>query len=456
MPKTYVLDTNVVLCDPDAIFKFEDSTVILPITVVEEVDKFKKEQSELGRNARQLARNLDELREKGRLDEGVETPEGGVVKTALTLSRTLLRLPFDLDGNVADNRILSVAIDSSAILVSNDINLRIKADAVGVRAESYRNNVVQFDSFYRGTGDCIVEPEFLDSFFTDKVLSIDYVEFVEPPIHNQYFTVYDKYNSKRTALARYDSTNTELKLLPGELKLMGIVPKTKEQQFSLDALLDPSIPLVTLTGPAGTAKTFSALLAGLYQVLETKQYSKVMIIKPIVAMDNSNQLGFRKGYFLDKMAPWISSFSDNISVIMGGGSSVDSKGKSKSKKKCTYEDKESAGTVSMLEELMAYGLIEVGDLETMRGRSLPDMFIILDEAQSSSQHLLKSVITRLAEGSKIICAGDLSQIDLPWVSAETSGLTHVIEKFKGDKLAAHIHFTKSVRSVLAERAAELL
>jgi PhoH-like ATPase len=451
MKKTYVLDTNVLLTDPESIFKFEDNDVILPITVIEECDKFKGEQNELGRNARQVARNLDKLRQLGKLDVGVRVDNGGTLKVALTLSQTILRLPFDLDENVPDNRILSVAIDSNGILVTNDVNLRIKAEALGIKAEEYKHDNVQLDNFYTGTDVVYVKSEIIDNFYKNKVLSLMDLELKLYPTHNQYFTFIDFYNEKHSALGRYNSSLQEFKLLE-DISIMNMVPKNKEQQFSLDALLDPSIPLVSLTGPAGTSKSFSAILAGLYQVLETKQYSKMMILKPIISLDNANKLGYRKGTFMEKIAPWIASYADNIEIIMGEPKVRDTK---KSKKKNEFEEKD-AGRTSMMEELISFGLLEVGDLETMRGRSLPNMYIILDETQSCSKHLLKSVITRLAEGSKIVIAGDLEQIDLPWISAESSGLTYVIEKFKGDNLFAHIHLTKSVRSAIAERAAELL
>lgn len=456
--KTYVLDTNVILQDPEAIFKFEENTIILPITIIEEADKFKGEQSELGRNSRQFSRNLKELRKLGKLNEGVPLEGGGTLRVEVALSQIMDRLPLDLNKDIPDNRILAVAVHHKGILITNDSNLSIKAEGIGVPSEEYKNSAVRVDEFYTGTGKGYVTEENLSKIYADKKLELSEVTLnpdVEPFPH-QYFTLHSMCDEKHSAIARYDAVMKEFKLLPGDLKLMGIVPKTKEQQFSMDALLDPSIPLVTLTGPAGTSKSFSALWAALYQVLETKQYSKIMILKPIISLDNSNKIGYRKGDFMEKMAPWVSSYSDNISVIMGITSKdPEVKIKTKTKKRLDMDDKE-AGRVSMMQELMSYGIIEVGDLETMRGRSLPGMFIILDETQSCSKHLLKSVITRLAEGSKICVCGDLEQIDLPWITAETSGLTHVVEKFKGDKLAAHVHLTKSVRSEIAERAAEIL
>lgn len=457
--KTYVLDTNVILASPDAIYAFGDNTVILPLTILDELDKFKKETNELGRNARQVARNLDALREIGDLSVGVKLPSGGTLRVVVALSRTLLRLPYDLDENVPDNRILSVAIDCSAILVTRDINLRIKADAVGVKAEDYKHSSVAVDEFYTGTSKGYISGDCLGAIYTDKKLSIDSVTLplgMGCPYPNQYFTLYSMDNEKQAALTRYDNIAKEFVLISDE-KIMGIGTKNSEQQFALDALMNEHIPLVTMTGCAGTGKTLYALLAGLHQVLETKQYKKLMILKPIIAMNNSNQIGFLKGSFMEKMAPWVASYSDNVDVIMGADKKeTDRKPKAKGKKNYHEDDEKYAGAVSMMEELISYGLLEVGSLESMRGRSLSNMYIILDEIQSCSKELAKSVVTRLGEGSKAVLLGDQDQIDVPWLDSSSNGLTHVIENFKGEQLAAHVHLTKSVRSAIAERAAALL
>jgi len=457
MPKTYVLDTNVMLVDSEAIFKFEENNVCLPIPVLEELDKFKKEQNELGRNARQTARNLDSLRELGDLSDGVKLPNGGTLKVTMAMSKILCRLPLGLDEDKPDNQILAVAIECGGILITRDINLRIKASAVGVPAEDYKNTSVSVEEFYTGTGKGWISGEDLTRIYSDKRLDLSAVTLVdlEVPYPNQYFTLHSMDNEKQTALVRYDNVMKEYTILKDDV-IMGIGTKNKEQQFALDALLNYDIPLVTLTGRAGTAKTFYALLAGLHQVLETKRYKKIMILKPIIAMNNSNEIGYLKGDFLQKMAPWMASYEDNCSIILGlDRKDRDSKPKTKSKKNQYYDEKE-AGSVSAIEELMSLGVLEIGALHSMRGRSMPNTYVILDEIQSCSRELAKSVVTRLGEGSKAILAGDQDQIDVPWLDASSNGLTHVIESFKGEQLAAHVHLVKSVRSAIAERAADIL
>jgi len=456
MPKTYVLDTNVLLADSEAFQKFEDNDLVIPIPVLEELDRFKKEMTEIGRNARQTARNLDALRELGDLSVGVKLPSGGTIRVAVALSRVLCKLPLGLDENIPDNQILAVAVDCHGILVSRDVNLRIKASAVGVPAEDYKHTAVKVDEFYTGTGRGWVSGETLSKIYSDKKLNLEDVTLVdmEVPYPNQCFTVYSMDNEKQAALTRYDAVMKEFVLLPADLKTLGLVPKNAEQSYALDLMLNENINLVSVIGRAGSGKTLLALAAALHGVLETKRFTKLLILKPIVSVGNAHKLGYIPGSTEMKLAPWMASFFDNISFIMGEPT-FDEAPLKKSKKKESFEDK-SAAKLTAAEELMALGLLECGSLETLRGRSLPNQAIIIDESQQLTNHELKTIITRAGEGSCIFMLGDISQVDLPYLSEDNNGLVYVADRMKHSEITAHITLVKTVRSKLAELAAELL
>ena len=247
--------------------------------------------------------------------------------------------------------------------------------------------------------------------------------------------------------------------LPQEITAMGLVPRSSEQSFALDLLLDPKVELVTIIGLAGSGKSLCALAAGLHEVMETKQYKKLLLLKPIVAMDNSNQLGFLKGSMEEKLAPWMASYTDNIEVLMSGDHKVEipkTKGKKGAAVKSDSYDEKAAGKVPAYQELIAHGFIEIGSLEHMRGRSLPNIFVICDEIQSMTPKSIKSLITRLGEGSKLVLLGDIFQIDNPYLSAENNAIVHVTDKFKSTDISGHLTLKKSERSKLAALAAELL
>jgi PhoH-like ATPase len=462
MVKTYVLDTNILLSDPDALFKFDDNNLVLPITAIEEVDRRKKDQNEVGRNARQVGRNLKNLKKLGRLDAGVNLKTGGTLKVAVALSQILIRLPLDLDENTADNRILAVALQYKAILVTNDTNLAIKAEALGVPSEEYENRKVNVDALYSGTGNEYISEESLTRLYETGVLDVvDDGNFYP----NQYCVLHSTDNPKHSALARWDSVMKRLELLPMDLKTCGLLPRNSEQCFALDLLLNPEISLVSLIGGAGTGKTLCALAAGLHGVLETKMYKKMLLLKPVVSMDNKHQLGFLPGSMEEKMAPWVASYMDNIEFLMSEGKKSEMpklpKGKgikgqsTKFSVTSDINEKEKA-KVDWAQEFKDHNILEIGSLEHIRGRSLPNQFIIIDECQNMSLNSIKTVITRAGEGTKVILLGDIEQIDSPYLDASNNGLTYVADKFKEQNIAGHITLTKSERSPLAELAAKLL
>lgn len=466
--KTFILDTNILLSDPEALFKFDDNLVVIPITVIEELDRHKKDQNETGRNARQVARNLKECRKLGQLDKGVDLKNGGVLKVEVALQRVLDRLPLDLDANVPDNRILAVAIQCGGILVTNDSNLAIKAEGIGVRTEEYDNLKVNVDKLYTGTSSGGVTQVNLDGIYELGALPLDAVYVKDSPTPNQCFILRNVDNPKQSALAIYDEQLKQYERIPHELKTLGLMPRNAEQQFALSLLLNPDISLVSLIGLAGSGKTLCALAAGLHGVMETKMYTKMLLLKPVVSMDNKHQLGFLPGSMEEKLAPWMASYYDNIDFIMNEAKKQEepikikpAKGAKPTKKSEKFsvtsrlDDKEAA-KVSYAEELIMHNYLEIGSLEHIRGRSLPNQFIIIDEAQNLSASSIKTVITRAGEGTKIVLLGDIEQIDVPYLDASSNGLTYVADRLKLSSMCGHITLTKSERSPLAELAATML
>lgn len=457
MAKTYVLDTSVLLNDADAMFKFEDNNVVIPITVLEELDNHKKDQNEVGRNARQVARTLDKLRELGRLDEGVVLETGGTLQVALTLSRTLLRLPYDLADNVPDNRILSVAVDCGGILVSRDINLRLKADAVGIKAEDYLSDkVVSTEGLYTGTGEEVVSSSEIDALYSRGYIVLEGVEAYP----NQCFILRSDGNDKHSAVVRYSGVTKEFVLLPQDLKTMDIQPRNAEQQFALSLLLDPEITLITLAGKAGSGKGIVSLAAALKQVLDDKIYTKIVIARPIVSLNNSHQLGFAPGGIDEKLGHWLKPFYENINFILGNRSKATKICKAGKKKKYVEaydnECEKEAGRIPFVDELKEFDLLELCSLEHIKGRTFHNQLVIITEAQNCTLADIKTIVTRIGEGSKLIIEGDVAQTDAPYLDSHNNGLTHVAEKFKPYNMSAHITLNKSERSALAELAANIL
>ena len=464
--KTYVLDTNILLNSAEAIFKFEDNLVIIPMTVIEELDNFKKNMDELGRNARKFARYLDELRAAGSLTEGVPLNDvGGVLKVELynDVVKQGLHSKASLDFSVYDNQILAAAFhNKGSILISNDVNLRIKADALGLQAEGYSNSKVEVETLYSGSSVHDVSANIIQQLYDTDVVPLDATGLEEPfPNHN--VILRSEANEKQAVLCRYNAVMKHFERLPQDLSVSGLVPRSSEQQFALSMLLDPEVELVTLIGLAGSGKTLCALAAGLHSVLETKQYKKLLLLKPIMAMGNSNQLGYLPGSASEKLAPWMASYVDNIDFLMDNEKYSDvaktiSKGSKKRKAKEVVDeyDEKAAGKLPAAQELVAQGFIEMGSLEHLRGRSLPNMYILIDECQNCSPSVIKTIVTRAGEGSKIVLMGDIAQLDSPYLDASSNGLVYVTSRFSSSDLSGHLTLRKSERSRLAALATELL
>jgi PhoH-like ATPase len=438
MKKVFILDTNVLLHDPQAMLKFEDNDVVIPITVIEEIDTFKKDLSEIGRNARQVSRLLDSFRASAHLIDGVTLEGGGKLQVVLYTEPAMKRLPPELRSDRGDNRILAVAMQMKddcqcpVIFVTKDTNLRIKADAVGLTAQDYESDKVAIEELYPGTAEVQVGREEVDRFYGQGYLDIEGDFFP-----NQYLTLADAGNPSHTAIGRYHKTLGRVVPLIRAPKegLWGINPRNREQQFAFDLLLNDDIQLVTLVGKAGTGKTLLAIAAGLAKSADEGSFSRLLVSRPIFPL--GRDLGFLPGDLGEKLAPWMQPIFDNVELLLG---MVDERGK----RKRGYK------------ELVDMGLLEIEALTYIRGRSIPKQFMIVDEAQNLTPHEIKTIITRAGEGTKIVLTGDPYQIDNPYVDSSSNGLTYTVEKFKGQDIAGHITLFRGERSPLAELAANLL
>ena len=439
MKKIFVLDTNVLLHDPRAIFSFEDNDVTIPIVVIEELDKFKKGIDEMGRNARQVSRILDEYRQKGKLSQGVPLDGGGSLRVELNHQSTE-RLPPELIATKADNRILATALNLKhdnlpVILVTKDTNLRIKADALGMRAEDYESDTITLDELYSGETELLVEPDAINGFYAQG----EYAPPADPrPFPNEFALLKNSANPSQTALARYQQQkNVFVPITNTKHGVWGINAKNKQQQFALDLLLNDDIRLVTLVGKAGTGKTLLALAAGLEKTIEARTFQRLVVSRPVFPL--GKDLGFLPGDIEEKLRPWMQPIRDNLDFLMGASAVA---GRVKGKKD--------------LQSLFDLGMIEVEPLTYIRGRSMPNQYLIVDEAQNLTPHEIKTIITRAGEGTKVVLTGDPYQIDNPYIDSSSNGLTFVVDRFKGEPIAGHITLVKGERSDLAELAATLL
>jgi len=436
MVKNYVLDTNVLLHDPNSLFAFEDNNVIIPLPVLEELDGFKRKPGQLGANCREVVRNLDHLREKGNLLEGIELDNGGKLKV-LVYHRNNFEIPPFLKRELKDNWILLYALRLSkesdegpeTILVTKDINFRLKAEAVGINAQDYlkdKSEIEQYMGFLEINKDDL-QSEIINLFNAGEMIALDSLELTSKVVHpNMYISLNDKYFGK---INKENDAIIPLKF-NFDSKFYSIFPLNKEQLFALDAMMDDTVSLITLTGPAGTGKTLIALAAGLKLCMENKKFEKMIVTKPVVPM--GQDIGFIPGSAEEKLRPWVQPIFDNLEFLFG-------------KKGIKAE-----------EYLRKRNLIEIEVLSYIRGRSIPDQLIIIDESQNLTPHEIKTIITRVGENSKIILTGDPEQIDHPYLDEMSNGLMYAGSRFYGQKIAAHLHLTKGERSELASIGAAIL
>jgi PhoH-like ATPase len=438
--KNYVIDTNVLLHDPRALFQFKDNNVIVPIYVVEEIDKFKRDLSELGRNARQVSRDLDSFREEnGSLTEGVELPSGGTLRVMFTQKE----LPRELmNQHLADNRILALAMDVKerepsvrCVFVTKDINLRIRADALGLVTEDYENDKIDNPEVYMGVRELDVAKSDIDAFYAHGELALP--AGMNGILPNEFALLKDREAPNHTALSKYNAAKGRFVPLLKSLKegAWGLRPRNKEQSFALDLLLNDEIKLVTIVGKAGTGKTLLAIAAGLQKTMEEQVYQKMLVSRPVFPL--GKDIGFLPGTVEEKLNPWMQPIYDNVEFLMG----------------LSRADKKAGRSYK---ELIDLGLVAIEPLTYIRGRSIPNQYIIVDEAQNLTPHEVKTIVTRVGDNTKIVLTGDPYQIDNPYVDATSNGLVHVVNKFKNERLAGHITLTKGERSALAELASNVL
>jgi len=464
MKKTYILDTNVLLSDPNCFQNFQDNDLIVPILVLEELDRHKGRSDEVGRNCREVSRLLDKLGEDKSFKEGVELPGGGKLRILASANGYNELLPPELvQGSSVDNMIIGFVLKlkkeecPDAILVSKDINVRVKCSSLGIEAQDYLSLRVSdsMETLYTGVRVILTEESLVDDFYCGGTYTAAEVT-KEPTYPNQILvlkSVDEEGNTTKSALTRIHPGGT-LSHLKKYDDIFGVRPRNKEQSFSIELLMDPSIKLLTLTGRAGCGKTLIALAAGLEQ-LDTigskKTYQKLIVSRPVQPV--GKDIGFLPGTLQEKMEPWISPIRDNLEFLLG--SSVGKKATARRKKS---EDGSSTGGFKdpYLDLMQQKGLIEIEAISFIRGRSIPNAFIIIDEAQNLTLHELKTIVTRAGEGSKIILTGDIEQIDNVHVDTFTNGLTYAVEKFKEYDLSGHVTLLKGERSELATLASKIL
>lgn len=442
MKKTYILDTNVILHDPQSIFKFEENDIGIPITVLEELDTFKKSMDELGRNARYFSKVVDELRETGSLLEGVKVnSDGGKLRVFILSDKDYKTLPHDLDLAIADNRILAAAyLHKNSILVSKDTNMRLKADALGIPAETYENDRVNVEDFFTG------------------ILTVNSAEEIPPQeylLPNQYVVVKNTCTGVITKEGRYDKGLGEIVPLRDDLTSWGLEPANDEQRYLMDLLLNDEIKLVTVSGRSGCGKTLCALGAALRKVTDEFVYRKLLVSRPVFPM--GKDIGYLPGEISDKLSPYMQPIRDNVEFLVSGSvPTVKLAGKKRGRKSKDEEEKEAGLLGNGYAELEAAGIMELEPLLYIRGRSIPNVIMIVDEAQNLTPHEAKTIVTRAGKGTKLIFTGDVEQVDATYLDSTSNGLAYLVEKFKDQKIAAHISLQKSERSELAEIAGNIL
>jgi len=439
--KIFILDTCVLLYDKCSIHSFPGNDVILPLVVLDELDRFKDKKGLVGENARYINRFLDNLRKEGKLHSGIKIKNNQTIIVAI---KGFKNVPTGLDASSVDNQIISLGLELTAnsnqpvILVTKDINFRVKCDALGIKAEDYHKDKIINDEseFYKGYVDITVEEkQLVDGLYDgDNDIAVQSKKIVEKhlsrKLHENEF-VCIKYNQQSFLGCHVNDRVNKVysaKELPG-LNLIGIEDKNREQLFALNLLFDYDIPLVTITGLAGSGKTFLTLMAAIAGLNE-KKYKRIVITRNVQPV--GKDIGFLPGDLNDKMLPWISPIMDNFRQGL--------------------KDKD----LTYFNAMRAKGQIEIAPLAFMRGRTFNDTFLIMDEAQNASIHELKTVVTRIGENSKIVLLGDVDQIDTPYIDSLSNGLTIIAEKFKNENIAGHIQLKKGERSYLSSIAAKIL
>lgn len=426
--KTFVLDTNVLIHKPDAFLSFRDNDVVVPLYVLEELDNLKSSSHEKGYNARQAIRYLDSIIPGGGLHTGVKIENGVTVY----FEATVADLPQSVLPDRMDNKIIGVALHlqqegREVFFVSKDINARVKAAALGLKVVDYEKQKVNSKKLYGGWKELDISADNADELEEGGSLRME-----DGFLPNQFALLNSK--EHEPVIARYDSDLERLIVIEEITRpVCGIKPLNPPQTMAMELLLDPAVQLVTLIGKAGTGKTLLALACGLKQILDDKNYNRVMVSRPVIPM--GKDIGFLPGDKKDKLSNWMRPIFDNLEFILTG-----------------YKHQEFKNADALINQ----NRLEVEALTYIRGRSLPQQFIIIDEAQNLTPHEIKTIVSRAGQGSKIVLTGDPNQIDNPYLDANSNGLSYLVDAFKGEPIFGHITLAKSERSQLAALAAELL
>jgi PhoH-like ATPase len=454
--KHFVLDTNVLLLNPSALFMFEEHEVVIPLSVIEELDHFKKNNDDTGRNARQVIRQIDRLRAHGRLFDGVPVNDLG---GTLRIDRCDRDAPFSLDLGVPDNRILAVAHalvedGKHTVFISMDINARVKADALGIQVESFEAQRIDADWLYTGHADVSVPGELIDELYNERQIHVERLKpflFTQDEqgatvelelLANQFLLMRNQGDPSHTGLARM-LANTE-HLIPAtkpRRPIFGVMGRNVEQTMAFELLLDDEIKLVTLLGSAGTGKTLLALAAGMHKVFKEERYDKLLAARPIMPL--GRDIGYLPGDKDEKLALWMQPIFDNLAYLISTRGSH-------------LQEAESRTTEQRINQLVDGGKLVLEPLTYIRGRSIPHQFFLVDEVQNLTPHEVKTIVSRAGEGTKIVLTGDIHQIDNPYLDGSSNGLSYLVERMKGQAIAGHVTLAKSERSNLASLAAEVL
>lgn len=443
MIKNFVLDTNVLLHNPMSIYSFTDNNVIIPLTVIEELDKFKTYTDKKGMHARQVLREIDSCIKKGALNKGAKIKSGGTLKI-LVGSENNIDIP-NLDISKNDNKILGVAYklqrkEEMVFFISKDVNARIKAEALGIKARDYEKEMVEYSTLYRGWREILVSKENINQIYKKHELELKGYTFYE----NEYILLKSNENTNSSAICKFDSVQKKTILLKDDFKIMGIHALNLEQKFSFDLLLNDNIKLVTLVGQAGTGKTLIAIACGLAKTIgEDPVYEKLLVARPVIPL--GKDIGYLPGSKNEKLSYWMQPIFDNLDFILKNSNFTLSK------------DGESHSSIQdTIDYLIRSNILEIEALTYIRGRSIPNQFLIVDEAQNLTPHEIKTIISRAGTGTKIVLTGDPEQIDNPYLDANSNGLSYIVERLKDKKIVGHMFLSKSERSNLASLAVEYL
>lgn len=452
----FVLDTNVLINEPNSILKFTNSNIIIALSVLKELDNLKTKQSVTGKNCRSVIRLLDGLSKIDDIFHGTLLQNNSTLAVMQVKDSDVLKLPKELQQpDIIDNRILALMFklnnthkDAKITLITKDISLRLLCQSLGMYAEDFTLGGNESDRLYGGVSRLMLKQHEIDKFYNDDYLDCDLLD-IDIGLQPNEYAVMKATHKSQSAIGRYFHDTNQIKPIVNYRKVWNIQSKNKEQSFALDLLMDKNVQLASLIGPAGTGKTLIALAAGIEQIVEQKIYKKLIVIKPIQSV--GNDIGYLPGTLQEKLEPWTAPIKDNLNVLFVSDSTYNKPTNNKN-----FKNQKNKIDNTYLEILMEQGIIEIEAVSFIRGRSIPNAYIVIDESQNLSMHELKTIITRAGEGTKIVLTGDVEQIDNQDVDSYTNGLSYAVDKFKSYDIAGHVTLIKGVRSKLATLAAKIL